>query len=211
MKRVLFLVIAGFFAGTSLFGQCEPDLTNCEDTGEPGEICPRYLPDAQVNVSYNEVITVIAPGEVRFGNSTVLIDYIIVDSVTNLPDGISYAANAERFYADSAYCVQIYGMPLKAGVDTLSIYVTPFIFYGNSTIPAPQAVNDTSVVLTVTEASGIDPGKFTEFHLLPNKPNPFSDVTTIGFFTPFDDRIELQVYNILGTLVHEEKAGLSSR
>lgn len=207
MKRVILLIIAGFFTGNTLFGQCEPDLINCVDTDEPGQICPRYLPDAQVNVNYDEVITVIAPGEVTFANSTVFIDYITIDSITNIPEGISYAANAEKFYADSAYCVQISGIPLKAGVDTLAIYITPFIFYGNTTIPAPQAVNDTSVVVTVRHASGIDPGMFTEFHLLPNKPNPFSDRTTVGFFTPFDDRIELQVYNILGTLVHEEKGG----
>ncbi len=166
-----------------------------------------FLPDALVNANYDEVITVIAPGEVTFGNTTVLIDYILVDSVTNLPEGITYATNSERFYADSAYCVQIYGIPVETGVYYLSIYITPFIFFGTSSVPAPQVVNDTSVFMTVKQASGIDPGLFTEFHLLPNKPNPFSDITTVGFFTPFDDRIELQVYNILGTLIHEEKAG----
>ncbi len=207
MKRVISLIIAGFFASATLFGQCIPDTENCVDTGEPGQICPMELPDAPVNVNYTEVITVIAPGEVTFGNSTVFIDYIIVDSVTNLPEGMSYLTNAEKFYADSAYCVQIFGTPTQTGVDTLAIYITPFIFYGNTTIPAPQAVNDTSVVMRVTEASGIDPGLFTAFHLLPNKPNPFSDRTTVGFFTPFDDRIELQVYNIMGSLVHEEKGG----
>lgn len=202
-------MIAGFFSGSALFGQCEPDLTNCEDTDEPGEICPRYLPEGHVNVSYDAVITVIPPAEVFFGNSSVLIDYILVDSITNLPEGLTYLANTERFYADSAYCVQINGTPANAGEYPLSIYVTPFVFFGETSIPAPQAVNDTSVVMTITDASGIDPGKFTEFHLLPNKPNPFADRTTVGFYTPFDDRIELQVYNILGSLVHEEKAGYS--
>jgi len=207
MKKLLLLFVVGFIAAGAIYGQCEPDTTNCEDTDEPGQICPRYLPDALVNVNYDEVITVIAPGEFEFGNSKVFIDYIIVDSVTNLPEGLSYLANAEKFYADSAYCVQISGTPTQVGIDTLAIYITPFIFYGNTTIPAPPAVNDTSVVMTVTEASGIDPGMFTEFHLLPNKPNPFSHRTTVGFFTPFDDHIQLQVYNILGTLVHEEKGG----
>lgn len=209
MKKLYFLIIAGFISGTALFGQCEPDLTGCEDTNEPGQICPGSLPDAQVNVNYDEVITVIAPGSVLFGNDTVFIDYIVIDSITNIPEGITYAANAEKFYADSAYCVQISGIPVDVGEYPLAIYITPYVFYGNTTIPGPQAVNDTSVVMTVTDLSGIDPGKFTEFHLLPNKPNPFADRTTVGFYTPFDDRIELQVYNILGTLVHEEKSGYS--
>jgi hypothetical protein len=207
MKSVLFTIIAGLFTGTTVFGQCEPDLENCKDTDEPGQICPMFLPQATVNAYYDEVITVIPPGEVTFGTSTVLINYITVDSITNLPEGISYAANAERFYADSAYCFQIFGIPVEVGSDTLSIYVTPYIFVGTSTIPGPQAVNDTSVVMTVAESSGINPGQFSDFHLLPNKPNPFPDITTIGFFTPFDALIQLQVYNILGTLVYEEKQG----
>ena len=204
MKRLISLTIAGLFTGTALFGQCEPDTSNCEDTDEPGQICPRYLPDGQANSPYDEVITVIPPGEFNFGNITFNIDYILIDSIGNLPEGLFYAANAEKFYADSAYCVQIYGTPVKAGVDTLAIFISTY-FTGNPN-PVP-VVDDTSVVMTITEASGIDPGFYTEFHLLPNKPNPFSDRTTVGFFTPFDDRIELQVYNILGTLVHEEKAG----
>jgi hypothetical protein len=205
MKRVISLIISGFFAGTALYGQCIPDPENCEDTSELVQICPKILPDAPVNVYYDAVFTVIAPGEVIFGPITFNIDYIVVDSIVNLPEGISYAANTEKFYADSAYCFQLYGIPVKTGVDTLSIYITPY-FVDNPN-PAPQVVDDTSVVMTVTEASGIDPGLFTAFHLLPNKPNPFSSRTTVGFFTPFDDHIELQVYNILGTLVHEEKGG----
>lgn len=205
MKRVSFFIIAGFFASTTMLGQCIPDPENCEDTGELVQICPKGLPLAHVSTYYDEVFTVIAPGEVNLGLITIYLDYIVVDSIVNLPEGISYAANAEKFYADSAYCFQIYGLPVKTGVDTLSIYITPY-FLGNPN-PAPQMVDDTSVVMIVSEASGIDPGQFTAFHLLPNKPNPFSDRTTVGFFTPFDDHIELQVYNILGTLVHEEKKG----
>ena len=207
MKKIYSLIIAGLVATGALYGQCEPDTSNCEDTGESGEICPRYLPEGQVNVPYDAVITVIPPSEYSFGTSSIQIDYMIVDSVSNLPAGLTYEANADRFYADSAYCVQISGLPTETGVDTLSIYVTVFIFYGEASIPVPQVVDDTSVVITITEAAGIDPGLFNEFHLLPNKPNPFSERTTVGFFTPIDARIELQVFNILGTLVYEEKGG----
>lgn len=205
MKRVFYLIIAVFFAGTTLYGQCVPEPENCEDTGELVQICPKGLPDAHVNTYYEEVFTVITPGKIEFGPITFFIDYLLVDSITNLPEGISYVANAEQFYADSAYCIKIFGTPVKTGIDTFSIFITPYFI--DNPVPAPQVVDDTSVVMIVTEASGIDPGQYTEFHLLPNKPNPFSDKTTIGFFTPFDDHINLQVYNIMGTLVHEEKGG----
>lgn len=205
MKKAIYLSFTALISGTLLFGQCIPDPENCEDTGELVQICPKGLPDGQLNVYYEEIFTVIPPGEINFGTITFFIDYIVIDSIIDMPEGISFVANAEKLYADSAYCIQIFGTPVKTGVDTFAIHITPY-FKGNPN-PAPQVVDDTSVVMVVTEASGIDPGKFTDFHLLPNKPNPFSYNTTLGFFTPFDDRIELQVYNLLGTLVHEEKDG----
>ena len=90
----------------------------------------------------------------------------------------------------------------------MAIYVTPYLWLNGVSTPVPQVVDDSSVVLTVVEASGFDPNQFTEFHILPNKPNPFSNVTSIGFYTPFDDQIELLVYNILGILVHREALGV---
>lgn len=208
MKSLISLTITFLFTGTSLFGQCEPDTLNCEDVDEPGQICPMFLPEATVNAYYDEVVTVIPPSEYTLGNFTIYLDYLIVDSVGNLPEGISYAVNAEKFYAGTAYCVSIYGTPVQKGVDTMHIYVTPFLWINGVSTPYTQVLNDSSVIMTVVDASGIDPNQFSDFQLLPNKPNPFSDVTSIGFYTPFDDRIELSVYNILGVLIHQEEMGV---
>jgi hypothetical protein len=211
MKKIAIIssfALMGIFAGTSLFGQCEPDIVNCMDVDEPGQICPLFLPEAIVNAYYEEVVTVIPPSEYTLGTLTIYLDYLLIDSVGNLPDGLSYAANAERFYADTAYCVSIFGTPTQKGIDTLHIYVTPFLWINDVSTPFTQVVNDTSVVIAVVETSGFDPNQYTDFHILPNKPNPFSDVTSIGFYTPFDDRIELLVYNILGIQVHREEMGV---
>ncbi|MFO7932636.1 MAG: T9SS type A sorting domain-containing protein [Bacteroidales bacterium] len=194
-------------AGITAYGQCVPDTANCKDTGEPGEICPRYLPEATVNTSYDETITIIPPGEAVVNETSLDIVYIQIDSVINIPDGIDYFPNATKFYADSAYCIQITGTPTTAGEFDLAIYVSPFIFYLNDTIKGPQVVNDTSVTMVVHEASGIDPYRSLEFQVIQNVPNPFSEVTRLGFYTPFDDRIELNVFNILGELMYQEKRG----
>lgn len=208
MKKLLTLFIAALLAGSTLWGQCEPDTTNCKDVDEPGQICPMFLPEATVNAYYDEVVTVIPPSEITVGTLTVFVNYIVIDSVKNLPEGISYAVSADNFYADTAYCVSIYGTPVNKGETTMAIYVTPYIWLNGVSTPIPQVVNDTSVVLTVVEASGFDPNQFSDFHILPNKPNPFSDVTSMGFYTPFDDRIELFVYNILGVLIYQEAMGV---
>jgi len=205
--RVIAIAVIGLFAGHGLYVQCEPD-TACKDVLEPGEICPGKLPNATVNVPYDEVITVIPPGEATLEDVTIIIDHIILDSLGNLPEDMSYAANAEQLFADSAYCVSITGIPATAGEYPLSIYITPWINIGGSIIPYNQFVNDTSVVLTVNEPAGLDPSRSHVFQVLPNIPNPFSEVTRIGFFTPFDDRIELEVYNILGELMHSEMQGV---
>jgi hypothetical protein len=208
MKELFAFIIAILTTGSALLGQCTPDTVTCKDIDEPGQICPMYLPEATVNNYYDEVVTVIPPSEITVGTVTVFVHYIVVDSVKNLPAGISYAVNADRFYADTAYCVSIYGTPVNTGETTMAIYVTPYIWLNGVSTPVPQVVNDTSVVLTVVETSGFDPKPFSDFHIMPNTPNPFSDATSIGFYTPFDDRIELSVYNLLGILIHQETMGV---
>ncbi len=141
------------------------------------------------------------------GLPTIEIVYIEIDSVLNLPPGIDYYPNALQFYPDTAYCIQITGNPTEAGEFQLAIYVSPFIDIFGTITKGPPVVDDTSVVMVVHGPSGFDPYQVREFQVLQNIPNPFSEVTRIGFFTPFDDRIELKVYNILGELMHQENQG----
>lgn len=208
-KRARIFAILGIsvFAVHAAYTQCEPDTANCKDTGEPGQICPRFLPEVTVNVPYNEVITIIAPDSATVQNLTIGLHHIVVDSVTNLPPGIEYFANAAAFYPDSAYCVQITGTPTMAGDFPLSIYVTAYIDFLGNIVEGGKFVDDTSVVMTVLGTSGLNPYPVNEFKVLPSVPNPFSDITTLGFYTPYDDRVKLQVFNILGELMHEEMQG----
>ncbi|MEN8229520.1 MAG: T9SS type A sorting domain-containing protein [Bacteroidota bacterium] len=208
LARLCAILSISIFVVAETSAQCEPDTVNCIDTGDPGQICPQYLPEANVNEPYNEVITVIAPDTASVSNIQIGLAYIVIDSVKGLPDGIEYYTNSIKFYPDSTYCVQIVGTPTEAGDFPLSIYVNAFVDLGTGEpISAGLVVDDTSVVLTVQGPSGIDPYAVHEFQVLPNAPNPFSDVTRLGFFTPFDDHIQLEVYNILGELMHEEMKG----
>jgi len=208
LERIVAIIGISMFSVTTATAQCLPDTANCKDTGNPGQICPRNLPEVEINVPYDKAITVIAPGTFEFAGNTINVSYIVVDSVLNLPPGIVYIASADKFYPDSAYCVQISGIPTEAGDFPLSIYVSPFVDLGTGTpVNAGQIRDDTSVVMTVLGPSVINPYPVNEFKVLPNVPNPFSEITRLGFYTPSDDRIELKVYNILGELLHEEMLG----
>jgi len=213
MKKGVWLISTAIMMTGATLGiraQCTPDTVNCVDTGEPGEFCPKNLPAATVDVAYDETITIIAPGSFNYLGSTIPIAYIIVDSVLNLPEGIGYQANAVKFYPDTAYCVQISGVPGSAGDFPLSIYVSAFIAFANDTILAAQVNNDTSVVMTVLGSSAVNPFRQDPFQVLQTAPNPFSETTKIGFYTPYEDRVTLRVYNILGKQVHEETEGVTS-
>ena len=208
LARLCAILFISVFAVAEISAQCEPDTANCKDTGDPGQICPSVLPEVTVNAPYDEVVTVIPPASFEYLGTVIEVAYIVIDSVKNLPPGIDYYTNATKFYPDTVYCVQIVGTPTEAGNFSLAIYVTPFVDIGTGdTISAGQVVDTTSVVLTVHGTSGINPYQVNEFQVIPNVPNPFVDITKLGFFTPFDDRIQLEVYNILGELMHEEMQG----
>ena len=197
----------GMLSVPGLYGQCVPDTVNCKDTGDPGQICPAELPDAALDVLYDEVVTVIAPGTYVVNTvppTTITIEYIVIDSVKNLPPGIDYFPNAGIFYPDSAYCIQITGTPTDTGVFRLKIYITPYIKIVGVVTPFPQVADTTSVSMTVLEELGTGLPQEDGFRVYPNIPNPFSDHTRITYYSPYGDQVELRIYNMLGTLVHEE-------
>lgn len=206
MKQLIYYTLflcLPLLTGLKVSAQCEPD-PNCTDINNAGAFCPDTLPDMVLGEPYEVVLTVIPPSEYEFEENRLNIAYIEIDSVLNFPPGITYSMNAERFYADSAYCVLISGIPTQTGTFALDLYVTPFIELPIlGIVEGPQTV-DNSVVLTVHNVTSTEFPNTKEFEVHQNAPNPFSHSTKIGFYTPVSDNINLKVYSIVGALIHEE-------
>lgn len=202
---IIMLAIA-VSSGMKLYAQCEPDTVNCQDIGDPGQICPNDLPSGMLNVVYDEVITIIPPGSFE----AYILSYIVIDSVKNLPPGIDYFPNADIFYPDTAYCILLSGTPTQAGDFTLVIYISPFIDVLGTPTKGPQVVDDSSLLVTIQETAGVEPNQMTEFIVFQNIPNPFSELTRLTYYTPVQEQVELSIYNILGVQVHRE-SNLSAR
>jgi len=201
--KSLLILIMLIFTGEILSAQCVPDTENCVDTGDPGQFCPLNLPKAGLNVLYDEVVTVIPPGSYEILGTELTILYIEIDSVKNIPPGISYFPNADRLYPDTAYCIQLTGIPTQTGEYPLTIFISATVdLLGTPT--TAQVVDTSSIVVTVVEILGIDPNQISDFQVSQNAPNPFSDLTRLAYYTPLEDRIELKVYNLLGVLIHQE-------
>jgi len=201
--KFLILLALAMVTGSALYGQCTPDPTCVDDDEKPGQFCPLDLPDGVINDLYDQTITVIPPGSFPvegYGDVTIL--HIKIDSVENMPTGIDYTPNADLLYPGTAYCIQLNGTPTEAGKDTLAVYITAMVdVLGGIEVPV---VDDTSIVITILETVGIALDKETGFQVFQNVPNPFSELTRLDYFVPSNDRIELNIYNVLGVLVHHE-------
>jgi len=206
MKRTVSFfatLIFGFFTIVQLSAQCTPD-TTCVDINEPGEYCPEEFPLIYLNVAYDEVITFILALEFEHNGTIYVLDSLAVDSVRNIPPGMTYTSNATGYVPEKAYCSRLSGTPTLAGDYALHFYLSPYIDLGSGPESLGQYLDDTSVVITVYDPTGIDPYQADQFQVLPIVPNPFSEITQLSFYTPDDDRVQLQVFNILGELMHKE-------
>jgi len=213
MKRTLPLLFSIFLALLSiiqLYGQCTPDPA-CVDIDEPGQYCPEVFPLVVQNEPYDQVMTFILPAlEYDVLGTIYTLDSVAVDSVKNIPPGLVYSSNSTGYAAGKAYCAQLAGTPTEQGTYAVGIYLRAFATpEGGSQLELGPYLDDTSVVITVHAPSWIEPAKMDEFQVLLVAPNPFHEFTRMGFYTPYEDRIKLQVYSILGELMHEEAQGAS--
>ena len=201
--KIFALLALGMMSGMALYGQCTPDPGCVDDDDKPGQFCPLDLPKGAINVLYDETVTVIPPGIFEYAGFQVNIQYIEIDSVKNMPPGIDYYPNEDTLYPETAYCIQLTGTPTEVWKDTLQIHIAATVQFGQDLLRIP-VVDDTSIVISIEEFVGIDPEKGSEFQVFQNVPNPFSEQTHLKCYVPLGDRIELNVYNILGVLVHHE-------
>jgi len=205
--KVLF-IFSGFI-GMAIpgYGQCVADTANCKDIDKPGQICPDTLPAAVLNTWYEQVFTVIPPYEFDLGTGIIPIYKIVLDSVTNLPQGLSYEANATELFADSSYCVLISGAPVQTGTFPLNIYITPFIIIEltEDTVKFGQMLDDTSLFITVQSTTGLPVMSTDQVSLLTVKPNPFTMSSRIGLNSDKFGVGELYVFYITGQMAHHEE------
>ena len=209
MKKLLyslFFVVSALFLGVSTSSaQCEPDTVNCKDTLLPGEFCPRFLPDGFLGQPYSEVITIIPPGYYNYGGNQVTVLELVVQDVKNMPPGITYEANADVFFPDTAYCVLLSGTPETAGVYNLGITVSVLVNIPPlGEIRIDSITDDTSVSIVIHAGSGLDDPAWQDQAVICG-PNPFNNTTTIWLKSQGIDDAELLVYNLLGSIVYREQ------
>jgi hypothetical protein len=209
--ELLLLLIAFLPAGA--YSQCTPDTVNCKDVMEPGQICPQVLADGYLGISYNQTVTILPPASATINDITINLVKIEIDTVTNMPPGLTYEASATEMYPGTAYCVLVTGVPTQIGEFMLDIVVIPYINLLDDIVALPPVENDTSVKITIYESLGINDLTDNAFQVIENRPNPFSETTEIGYVLNEPAEVKLTIHSNIGILVYSEtmqaKSGLN--
>ncbi|MCD6367002.1 MAG: T9SS type A sorting domain-containing protein [Bacteroidales bacterium] len=209
MKKLLpvlfFSFIFSFWFAEKTQAQCTPDVGCVEDTVGNGKMCPDSLPDGYIGVAYDEVITVIPPDHATISGNDVTIDHLTLNSVIGLPPGLQYTPNDVDMYAPNHYCVLLDGTPTDTGFYQLEIHVEVFIDGGIlGIIDAGEQVDDSSLSITIRDATVSIVENNQDFVVLGAQPNPFYGKTSIKYYSPDKEKVSLIVYDLLGNKIYDE-------
>ena len=176
------------------------------------------LKSVEPNVAYETIIQVRVPKDtvVDYLGNTVLADFdnVILDSISNMPSGLSYACNPFTcaFNGQSDGCVKLSGTVATSdtGVYRLILNITANMLI-NGFIPVAQAAKDSTFLLAVGVApdtsggsgSGVNAMIFKNITQLDVFPNPLQDKGRVSFYVKERSDVELRIVDMLGNIVHK--------
>jgi len=192
---------------------------NC--TADPQYTLPGVYPDsatgisaATVGVAYDETITAITPADtcivILFPPCTVIpIDSVVVDVFNGLPPGFTVVSENEnslnfKFLGGSTSCMRITGTATPAQVGSWPITVSGLSWAQVFGVPTSQPFNVDYYTLEIVSATGVEPLTGSEFQVGQNIPNPFNNTSSIQFYLPQANNVNISIYNVLGKVVKAE-------
>jgi hypothetical protein len=237
MQKVhrLFLTLTVFIGlGLSTYAQtaCVPDAT----TPEIPALYPDTLPNGTVGQAYSQIVTLVIPRDSvvdvpPFGSLTIDICSIKLDSVPNLPAGMSYECNTEdcnwvvehdtNLVKVNRGCVILSGIPednVKNPFDTLTVYVTiePGAYDAVTdscmplqiTLPPELTSIEYRTVLSLLDTvnTAIEDYAFEVFEVQ-LYPNPSNGSSRLSYFLPEKADIDIRLTDMLGRMVEQVQVG----
>lgn len=196
MKKIITLFTISFISSLS-FGQCVPGANFSDSLFGAWPDTTENLPGAAVNVPYTTTLNFKVPLNASDVNPllTGTIQNFVVNNVTGLPAGLSYACNNSSctFNGGSTGCAQISGTPTILGTYPVTIEVTGNINIGFGVIiPAPYTFNGYRIVVGTAGVTDVS------FESLIVSPNPVQDKLTVNGLKNTDN---IAIYAIDGSLL----------
>lgn len=223
MRKLLLLL--GFFTLTlsTTYAQCTPSpiFVNIGIPGFWPNPALGALPDGEINVPYNQTVTVIVVQDTTLDLSAIIgfpvppvqvsVNYQSVTNVNGLPTGMSYVCDTSScaWLGGDAGCFKLTGTPTQSGNFTVGIETSlnvdvpasvPVIGGTAIDVPIPAISYD----LFIDNPNFVDGIEENTFSVGQNSPNPFSGITEIMYNAPTPMDISLDIVNMNGAKVFSE-------
>ncbi len=217
MNKILLIILcACTFACNTITAQCTPNLT-----GPASHINPDTtinLPICVATIPYTADIQIFVTHDTTYLLTAVPITDFTLTSVMGLPAGFSYACVPTNcvFPGGTAGCFHISGTATDgmAGTYPLTVVMTAHVVYASFTIPIADTVRGYRIVIDSASHAGVPtlvgPAKFDVYQ---NAPNPFNGTTEIDYSSAMSGKVNLKVFNVLGSTVmnrtYDAKTGMN--
>jgi hypothetical protein len=205
MKKNLLLIAFLSILSVGAFAQCTPAVVG--NAGVYPDSATNFLPAFQ-GQAYNQLITIKVPNDtVAPLIGTVLFDKFVLNSITGLPQGLTYSclpSNCE-FPAGGTHCAVITGTTNDpVGEYVLTIKVTPWvIFVPGTPSTAYQQETLSYYKIVVNPANATQSLNANTFSVSQNIPNPSDNACDIYYTLTSKADVEIRLMNAIGKEVQK--------
>ena len=172
MKKLLLFASVAFFGALNLTAQCTPD-GQYTQAGIYPDSATNFAP-ACLNEAYTQLITNVVPVDTcaqilpaPFPCTTLAMDSIVLDNVTGLPPGLTFACNGNNcsYLGGTTGCAIITGTPTEPGTYTLIFNVSAYV---GGVATAQTFTVDYYEIVVSSCSVGIEENTNSMFKLYPN-------------------------------------------
>jgi len=164
-----------------------------------------FMPDAMVNVPYNEIVQLLIPADtiidtLGFQIPAQVLSMRILD-FDGLPPSMGFDCSADscQWAGNEHGCVLFHGTPSWPEVGTYDVDV---LVYGTVSAGALGSLSDTIIFkMHINVAPGQGINEFVLANSVKMTPNPFSDLGTLKFEALKDKDFTLELFSITGQTV----------
>ncbi len=191
--------------------QCTPgDSISCPDPENNGQICPENLPPAAVNVLYSQDFTILIPLDYVLDSASgtsITLHHVKIVDVGNLPDGITWATNAEDsiYYPETYYCVNLEGTPSDTGAYPLKIAIDVYALVFGQPVFVGTVTDSTSLTMNVVGEIGINEFESRSLTIAGATPNPFYTQLDVVYYVRKPENVSFELFDILGNKIYSEE------
>lgn len=213
MKRILLSIFSVFSILAMVAQPCTPDTSFVDPgmypvngTSNGFEV---FMPDAMVNVPYNEIVQLLIPSDtiidtLGFQIPAQVLGMRIID-FDGLPPSIAFNCSADscNWAGNEHGCVLFHGTPSWPEVGTYDVDV---LVYGTVSAGILGALSDTIVFklhVNVAPAQGIN--EFLAVNSVRLTPNPVSDKAILSFDAYQNKDFTLRLVNLTGQTVFTQR------